>query len=69
MNPSSLPRPRLLSLRDADPRQNSSELIFGAHAGHHRDMLELLIVVGRALALGSAEIENWFWRTWPCGSS
>ena len=35
-----------------DPRQNSSELILGAHAGHHRDMLELLIVVGRALALG-----------------
>ncbi len=50
----------------------SPELVrvdFGAHASHDRDMLELLIVIGRALALGSAGIENWFWRTWPCGSS
>jgi hypothetical protein len=28
-----------------------------------RDMLELLIVTGRALALGSEDIANWFWRT------
>ena len=32
-------------------------------------MLQLLIVVGRALALGLRDIENWSWRTWRSGSN
>jgi hypothetical protein len=35
-----------------DPRQNSFELILGTRASQDRNMLQLLIVMGRALALG-----------------
>jgi hypothetical protein len=40
-----------VSGRTADPRQNSSPLIFRIDASHHRCMLELLLVVARARAL------------------
>ena len=32
-------------------------------------MLQLLILLGRALALGLRGIESWPWRTWRSGSS
>jgi hypothetical protein len=34
-----------------DPRQNSSPFDFRAEAGHDRRMVDVLIVIGRALAL------------------